>query len=119
MKPYTPRQKALIVSSFKRIFQTNDINNLTPTAYRYIYQAGGFIAHYNLHGFRDAYQNVSDLKQDILQNQQINRWSNFYPGEENYDYYQSKGEVYAEIVRLLQPKSNQSVDKSFAHLVYS
>lgn len=103
MKPYTTRQKALIVNSFRRIFQTNDINNLTPTAYKYIYLASGFIAHYNLYGFHDAYQNVSDLKRDILNNHQANRWSNFYPGEAHFEYYKSKGEIYGEIVRLLQP----------------
>jgi len=100
MKAITPRQKSLILASFKRIFSTGDIEHLTSTAYKYIYLSSGFIAHYNLYGFRDAYQNTSLLRQDILSNAQANTWSNFTPADKNYDYYMSKAEVYKELVKL-------------------
>lgn len=100
MKPITPRQKSLIVNSFKRVFLTRDINNLTAAAYRYIYLASGFIAHYNLWGFRDAYQSVNELREDLRANAQANAWSNFTPGDKNYDYYRSRADVYRDILKV-------------------
>jgi hypothetical protein len=102
MKAYTPRQKSLIISSFKRVFITGDIENLTNPAYKYIYLASGFIAHYNLYGFRDAYHDISLLKRNIIANTQANTWSNFTPTDRDYDYYMSKAEVYKGIVSLIE-----------------
>lgn len=101
MKPITPRQKSLIVNSFRRVFATNDIEKLSPSAYRFIYLASGFIAHYNLYGFRDAYRDVNRLRRDIMDNVKGNSWGNFGPGDRNYDYYRSKAEVYREIAGLV------------------
>jgi len=101
MKPITPRQKSMILSSFKKVFATGDIENLTNTAYRYIYLASGFIAHYNLYGFRDAYRDVDLLKQNILLNARANQWSNFTPADKNYDYYMSKADVYKSLASLV------------------
>lgn len=100
MKPLTPRQKTLIVNSFKTVFLTGDIEKLTPAAYKYIYQASGFIAHYNLHGFRDAYREVTLLKQDILRQAESNLWKNFSPQDKDYDYYMEKSAVYRSLVSL-------------------
>lgn len=102
MKAITPRQKSLILSSFKRVFSTGNIDNLTNSAYKYIYLASGFIAHYNLLGFRDAYQDVARLKENILRNAQANTWSNFTPSDRHYDYYMSKVDVYKELVDLVK-----------------
>lgn len=100
MNAITPRQKSLIVSSFKRVFETGDIENLTNTAYRYIYLASGFIAHYNLYGFRDAYRDVEQLRKDILSNREANQWRNFTPADRDYAYYESKADVYKALVAL-------------------
>jgi hypothetical protein len=100
MKEITPRQKSLILSSFKRVFATGDIENLSNTAYKYIYLASGFIAHYNLYGFRDAYRDVSLLRKNILTNAQFNTWSNFTPADRDYNYYMSKADVYRGLVAI-------------------
>jgi len=108
MKPYTPRQKSLIVNSFKRVFQTGNIDHLTTPAYKFIMLASGFIAHYNLHGFQDYYRDTSLLKQDILQNKNINQWRNFQPGEADYEYYQAKAGIYNAIAQSAFPGLNES-----------
>lgn len=101
MKLKTERQITLIVNSFKRVFEQNDIDQLTKQAYNFIYLASGFIAHYNLYGFRETYRNVSDLKTDILRNAGMNQWSNFREGERNYEYYMQKKEIYNKILDLI------------------
>ena len=98
MNLQTPRQVQLIVSSFRNVFQQNEISKLTKAAYKFIYLASGFIAHYDLYGFRGHYADVESLKEEILRNQRMNQWNNFRPGERDYDYYMQKKAIYNMIV---------------------
>lgn len=79
-----------------------DINKLSKTGYDYIYLASGFIAHYDLQGFRAYYEEPDSLRKDILANESDNRYDNFRPGEENYEYYHQKAEIYREICEKLR-----------------
>lgn len=99
----TEQQVKGIVNSFKRIFTNNDIEQLTVQAYRFIHIASGFIAHYNIYGFRVEYENVETLKDDILFNQDINQWDNFHPGQRDYDYMMQKRDIYNQIVEIINP----------------
>ena len=94
--PYTERQKTLIVNNIVRACK--DIETLNRTGYKFIYLASGFIAHYNLYGFRDAYSEPGSLRSDILRNQVANQWRNFSPDDKDYEYYSSKADIYNRIV---------------------
>jgi hypothetical protein len=98
----TLRQTDLIVSSIRKVFETNDINHLSSSAYKFLNLSSGFIAHYNLYGFRDAYDNVNDLKAQLAQSYAANQWSNFRPGERDYSYMMQKKEIYNRICSLFQ-----------------
>ena len=93
--PLTERQKKLIINNVVKA--CNDITKLNGTGYNFLYLASGFIARYNLAGFIDYYTR-HDLLSDILYNFQANRWMNFHPGEENYEYYMAKRDVYERII---------------------
>jgi hypothetical protein len=80
----------------------NNIKTMTDRAYRYLYLASGFIAHYDKWGFADHYREPGSLKKDILDNQRNNQWDNFRPGEENYDYYMQKKKIYNTICDCLK-----------------
>lgn len=97
LTPLTIRQRQLIVASFRKVFQTGDISHLSKSAYNFIYLASGFIAHYNLYGFRDEYRDVDYFKQRILANLGPNQWKNFRPGERDYDYNMAKRDTYNAI----------------------
>ena len=102
MELKTPRQADLIVSSIRKVFQTGDINHLSKSAYNFISLSSGFIAHYNLHGFRAEYANVSLLKNSLAANYGYNQWDNFHPGENGYDYMMQKKEIYNRICELFE-----------------
>ena len=91
----TERQKTLIVNNVVKACK--NINALNKTGYNFLYQASGFIAHYDLYGFQANYSDGS-LKSDILDFANQNQWSNFRPGERDYEYYMSKKDVYNRIV---------------------
>jgi hypothetical protein len=102
MKLLTPRQISLIVNSISRVIHTGDIDNLTKSAYNYLNLCSGFIAHYNLHGFRHHYENVDDLVYDLQCNAGMNQWTNFRPGDRDYEYMMQKRDVYNEIIRVVE-----------------
>jgi hypothetical protein len=98
LKPLTERQVTLIVNNVCKACL--DISKLNKTGYKYINLASGFIAHYSLYGFIDYYSDYS-LQADIERNQQNNQYNNFRPGEQNYDYYRQKGDIYNMIIKKL------------------
>jgi len=97
----TEKQKSLIVNNIVKA--CDDIHKLNGTGYKYIYLASGFIAHYNINGFKGHYSS-HDLTRDILSNADSNRWDNFNPGDDNYEYYKSKADIYKRIVNKLNNK---------------
>ena len=108
----TDRQCILIVNNV--VAACKDINKLNKTGYDFINIASGFIAHYNLHGFIDAYNRRSlradaldvydrhSLRADILFNKANNQYDNFHPGEENYEYYMQKKQIYNAICEMIE-----------------
>jgi hypothetical protein len=90
-----------IVNNIAKVIKTSNIELLTKQAYNYLYLAQGFIAHYNLHGFRDYYQDTATLKDDILQFQDSNQWTNFHPGERDYEYMMQKRDIYNAICKAI------------------
>jgi hypothetical protein len=102
MDAITEKQKTLIVNNIVKA--CSDIEKLNGTGYKYIYLAQGFIAHYNLEGFK-CYYSGYDLTRDILRNADSNKWLNFREGEQNYHYYKSKADIYKRIVDKLSNKT--------------
>jgi hypothetical protein len=96
---YTERQKTLIVNNIVRACV--DIEKLNRTGYKFIYLAQGFIAHYDLYGFRAAYSQSGSLAHDIMRNASINQWNNFHSSDVDYAYYMDKRDIYNRIVAKL------------------
>ena len=94
--PLTQRQQDLIVKNL--VSACKDINKLNGTGYKFIYLASGFIAHYNIDGFKSYYSNAGKLQRTIEENAQYNQWKNFSKGDDNYDYYMSRREVYNRVL---------------------
>lgn len=53
-----------VVVDFRRLLTTGDVEKITPRLWRALIQHGGFIAHYDLHGFRTTYR---DRLTELLQ----------------------------------------------------
>ena len=96
MTPLTQTQQANIVRNV--LAACKDINKLNGTGYKFLNLASGFIAHYNLEGFKAYYSEPGSLQRDIEANARQNQWSNFRPGEQHADYYHSKRDTYNKIL---------------------
>jgi len=97
--PYSENQKNAIVKNV--VAACSDIELLKPFSYKFLYLCSGFIAHYNFYGFVEFYRDYS-LREDIIENARANQWMNFRPGDEHYDYYMSKKDIYNRIVAAIQ-----------------
>ena len=75
-----------------------DISKLTFRGYDFLYQASNFIAHYNVHGFKDHYGTGRALATDIVLHQKDNQWLNFSPGHADYEYHQQQKRIYNALV---------------------
>jgi len=95
MTPLTQRQKELITKNV--LAACKDIEKLNKTGYDFLYLAQGFIAHYNLGGFK-AYYSDGSLQDDIERNARANQWNNFRAGERDAEYYHSKRDCYNMIL---------------------
>ena len=102
MEVITEKQKSLIVNNIVKA--CDDIEKLNGTGYKFIYLACGFIAHYDINGFKSHYTG-SSLSRDILSNSDSNRWLNFSEGDRDYLYYKSKADIYNRIVAKLRNKT--------------
>lgn len=91
---------------FKNVIKAcEDINKLNSRGYKYLYLCSGFIAHYNIDGFKSNYDIVDcgySLADAILANEASNKWLNFREGDKDYPYYKSKAEVYSRICNRLK-----------------
>lgn len=98
----TPRQVSLIVNNI--VAACGDIEKLNRTGYKFINQACGFIAHYDLYGFRAAYSAHGSLARDIMRNCHINQWDNFRPSDPDYAYMMQKRDIYNRIVSEIRER---------------
>ena len=98
MLALTERQKTLIVNNVVKA--VTNIDNLNKTGYNFLYLCSGFIAHYDMYGFISNYTDGS-LKRDILSYAGQNQWPQSRAGENNYEYYSSKADVYNRILAQL------------------
>lgn len=94
----TEKQEKLIVTNIVNCILLNDINLLSKAGYNFLYLASGFIAHYNIEGFKGFYSDIDGLKADLINNASNNQWNNFREGEENYFYYMQKKKIYNAIL---------------------
>ena len=100
LKPITPTERKNIVRNI--LAACVDIDKLNGPGYRFIMNCCGFIAHYDINGFKSAYAAPESLAIAIRSNARFNQWANFRPGERDADYYHSKRDTYNMILGGLE-----------------
>lgn len=62
LKPYNV---SAVLRNIESVFKNQNIYKLNKAGYNFLYLMSGFIAHYNLNGFKCVYKNLDLLLQDI------------------------------------------------------
>lgn len=103
LTPITQKQASTIANNIAKVIKKQDMDLLSSAAYKYISIQSGFIAHYNLQGFRDYYQNdVMQFAHDILDNKNISSRTNYRQDHKDYEYYKSKADTYLLICQQIE-----------------
>jgi len=95
MEAINTKTQALIIKNI--VAACGNIEKLNKRGYEFLNSCSGFIAHYDLEGFKDYYRDNS-LVADIEANYSQNQWRNFQAGERFADFYHSKRDIYNAIL---------------------
>lgn len=95
MEAINTKTQALIIKNV--LAACGNIEKLNKRGYDFLYQCSGFIAHYDIEGFKEHYRDHS-LVADIEANHAQNQWRNYRTGERFSDYYHSKRDIYNAIL---------------------
>ena len=95
MEAINTKTQALIIKNV--LAACGNIEKLNKRGYDFLYQCSGFIAHYDIEGFKDYYRDHS-LVADIEANYSQNQWRNFREGERFAAFYHSKRDIYNAIL---------------------
>lgn len=50
-----------VIKNFKEVIETRNIDRMNKELYEFLHLYCGFIAHYNINGFKDTYRNPKDF----------------------------------------------------------
>lgn len=114
-----------IIRSVESVLKTGDIDKLTQDAYGFVMNMSGFIAHYDINGFKSEYNNTADLLRELQKSVDVSdaeRYINdsWFSNNEQSEYYASKTEILVAIRGMCkkyavscQDSENESVIDKF------
>jgi len=107
-----------VIRNVENIFKSKDIDKMTKATYDVLYLMSGFIAHYDIGGFKCHYSNTSDLARDILSSTDAHdpeRYirDSFFSDSYGMEYCDSKTKVYTGL-RILAEKYLPELEKADA-----
>jgi len=87
-----------IIKNIDIVLKTRDIEKLSNTAYEFVRNISGFIAHYDINGFKCEYSNVDDLERGIresIDTREPNRYidKGYFSECEQSEYYAEKSRI--------------------------
>jgi hypothetical protein len=109
MKPINVKST---LANIELVLKTCDISKLNATGYNFLYLMSGFIAHYDINGFKAYYEDVEQLLNDIadsydFKNAERYIADGFFSKGKDQAYYQSKNDV---LIGLRELKNKYSVN---------
>jgi len=112
--------KKNIITSIKRIIETQNINYLTKDCYDFLHNLSGFIAHYDINGFMDYYNNIALLVKDLQNSSDLSDFERyitdkyFSEGEQKM-YYADKAEVLKNIKSIVDKIKVKEFPKTISY----
>lgn len=93
-----------IINNIRLVFKAKDINKLSKSAYDFLYLTSGFIAHYDINGFKSYYFDLRNLIKDLKDSSDVVN-PEYYLSDsfkENNEYYTSKAKTLKQVKPLIE-----------------
>jgi len=106
-----PLNVKALLNNLNLVMKTRNIDKLNKPTYTQVSLMSGFIAHYNLYGFRDTYRCIGDLICDLANSADFRDAERYirdpwFAEEYGTDYCQSKVDFYNGIVKIVAIYNN-------------
>ena len=100
-----------VIKNFKEVIEKRDINRMNKELYEFLNLYCGFIAHYNINGFKDTYKDPREFGEIFIRH--FDRGHPYYNGI--YPYHESpykdtglsKAEIKKEFERIVDQHKDQ------------
>jgi len=106
-----------IINNLNLVFKTKNIEKLNKPTYEFVMNLSGFIAHYDIYGFREHYRDLRDFIKDLENSSDVLNpeyyLGDFFQKDEQKDYYKSKTETLRQIKPLIE-KYKQDINQFFS-----
>jgi len=104
-----------IINNLNLVFRTREIDKLNNPTYEFVMNLSGFIAHYDLNGFKAHYHDLRDLIKDLKECSDVLRPDYCLECDFQKDYYKSKSETLKGILPLVL-RYELEINKDFSNL---
>ena len=100
-----------VIKNFQEVIEKKDINRMNKELYNFLNLYCGFIAHYDINGFKDAYKDPRDFAEVFIRH--FDRKHQYYSGiyschQEAYkDTGLTKAEIKKEFARIVDQHKDQ------------
>jgi hypothetical protein len=100
-----------VIKNFKEVIETRNIDKMNKELYEFLHLHGGFIAHYDINGFKATYKSPRDFAEVFIRH--FDRQHRYYQGI--YAYHQepyketglTKAEIKKEFGRIVDQHKDQ------------
>ena len=89
-----PVETLYVVRNFKKVIEARDINHMTKELYEFLHLHCGFIAHFNLNGFKATYTSPKDFAEVFIRH--FDREHRYFDGAYRCHEVQYKHTGYTE-----------------------
>jgi hypothetical protein len=100
-----------VIKNFKEVIETRSIDKMNKELYQFLNLYCGFIAHYDINGFKDTYRNLRDFTDTFIRHFEKNHryFSQIYAcHQEPYkDTGLTKAEIKKEFERIVDEHKDQ------------
>ncbi len=101
-KPYNVKY---ITNNIKKVFGTDEIDFLSKASYTFLYLMDGFIAHYDINGFKCYYRDVISLAKELADERHLfdadrDETKEYFRNSYGAAYNTSKADIKRNLVRL-------------------
>jgi len=119
MEKWRSYNTSAIIKNITQVFKNKDMTLLTKPTYDFLYHLSGFIAHYNVNGFIDYYNDLRVFVNDFKASSDLNdaeRYikDRFVSNCGQKEYYESKYKTLLEIKSLI-PQFENDINSVFSN----
>ncbi len=109
-----------VIKNFQQVIENRDINRMNKELYEFLNLYSGFIAHYDINGFKATYKSPRDFAEVFIRHfdREHRYYNGIYPCHESpyKDTGMTKAQIKKEFERIVQHHKNRIIQRAHEEL---